>query len=256
MYKKMSLKVQCFGEFIGTGLIVLLGNGCLAASKLTTINLNHLEIEFISGLTASIAIYISYPLSGAHLNPIITISLWILNQTYKKKVIYYLISQISGAFCSSALVYYIYSNLLIDFEIKKKITRGSSESLALASIFSTYPYKNTNLIQIFNIEIIITIIFIILLMLLSNFKNKKNYFNVSPLVIGFFISILNIVMTPLVNFSINPALDLGPRIFIGMIGWGKIAFTGGINIPYFIIPILSSFIGTYIGIKLYTFIFN
>lgn len=86
-YRKKNIIKQCFVEFFGTGLIIFFGTGCLAASKLTNVNFNQFEISCIWGLGVSISIYFSSAISGAHLNPAITIFFWLSSKFNKKKVL-------------------------------------------------------------------------------------------------------------------------------------------------------------------------
>lgn len=78
------------------------------------------------------AIYLTAGVSGAHLNPAVTIALWLFACFDKRKVVPFIISQVAGAFCAAALVYGLYYNLFVDFEQTHHIVRGSVESLDLA----------------------------------------------------------------------------------------------------------------------------
>lgn len=89
---------QCVFEFLGTGLIIFFGIGCLATSKLTNFHFNQYEMSMIWGFSVSLSIYLSISISGAHLNPAITIFFWLFYKFNKKKVVPYIISQISGSF--------------------------------------------------------------------------------------------------------------------------------------------------------------
>ncbi len=84
------------------------------------------------------AIYLTAGVSGAHLNPAVTIALWLFACFDKRKVIPFIVSQVAGAFCAAALVYGLYYNLFFDFEQTHHIVRGSVESVDLAGTFSTY----------------------------------------------------------------------------------------------------------------------
>ncbi|MDE5285987.1 MAG: aquaporin, partial [Buchnera aphidicola] len=90
----------------------------------------------------SISIYFSYKISGAHLNPALTIFLWLSSQLHQEKVLPYIISQISGAFFFTMLFYFFDYNILIAFEKKHEIIRGTKNSLELASIFCAFPKNN------------------------------------------------------------------------------------------------------------------
>lgn len=71
-----SLKAACIGEFIGTGLIIFFGAGCVAAAQVAGATFGLWEISIVWGLAVAMAVYASAGLSGAHLNPAVTIALW------------------------------------------------------------------------------------------------------------------------------------------------------------------------------------
>lgn len=73
-----SLKAQCIAEFLGTGLFLFFGISCLAAMKVAGASFGLWEICIVWGLGISLAVYLTAGISGAHLNPAITIALWLL----------------------------------------------------------------------------------------------------------------------------------------------------------------------------------
>ena len=250
LYGKKNIIQQCIVEFFGTGLIIFFGTGCLAASKLTNINLNPFEISCIGGFGVSISMYFSSSISGAHLNPAITIFFWLSSEFHKKKVVPYIISQIFGSFFFTMLIYHLYDDALILFEIKNHIIRGTQDSLSLASIFCIYPNYNNSFIRDFIIEIFSTALFVIVLLQLNNKKNNKfscdNF--ISSILIGMLAFVINLVISPVNNISLNPARDLGPKIFLSLNGWGALSFTGGNdNFLYFLIPTIGPILGANLG---------
>ncbi|WAI11509.1 MAG: aquaporin family protein [Buchnera aphidicola (Macrosiphum albifrons)] len=250
IFSKNNIIKKCFVEFFGTGLVIFFGIGSLAASRLTNINLNQFEISCMWGFGVSISIYFSSSISGAHLNPAITIFFWLFAKFNKRKVLPYIISQIFGSFFFTTLIYYLYKNLLLSFEMKNHIIRGTYESLNLASIFCVYPNYNNSFIYDFIIEIFSTALFMIILLEFNNRNN--NYFShnrsIVPILIGLLVCMINLVINPLNNITLNPARDLGPKIFLSLTGWGVLAFTGGNNnILYCLIPIIGPILGTNLG---------
>ena len=69
----------------------------------------------------------------------------------------------------------------------------------------------------------------------------------APLLIGLLIAVIGASMGPLTGFALNPARDFGPKLFTSLAGWGSIAFTGGLAIPYFLVPLLAPVVGAIIG---------
>lgn len=145
--------------------------GCVAALKVAGATFGQWEISVIWGLGVAMAIYLTAGVSGAHLNPAVTIALWLFACFDKRKVVPFIISQVAGAFCAAALVYGLYYNLFVDFEQTHHIVRGSVESLDLAGIFSTYPNPHINFVQAFAVEMVITAILMGLILALTDDGN-------------------------------------------------------------------------------------
>lgn len=179
-----SLKGMCIAEFLGIGLIIFFGSGCVAALKLAGANFGQWEISLIWGLGVSMAIYMSSAISGAHLNPAVTIALWLFGDFDGRKVFPYILAQIVGAFCAAALVYGLYSPLFIDFEQTHRIARGSIEGLEIAAIFSTYPNPHISTSQAFLVELVSTTILMALIMVLTDDGNGIPRGSLAPLLIG------------------------------------------------------------------------
>lgn len=242
-----TLKGQCIAEFLGTGLLIFFGVGCVAALKLAGASFGQWEISIIWGLGVAMAIYLTAAISGAHLNPAVTIALWLFACFDRRKVIPYIVAQVAGAFCASALVYGLYYNLFVDFEQTHQMVRGSAESLDLAGIFSTYANPHISVFQAFLVETVITAILMCLILALTDDGNGIPRGPLAPLLIGILIAVIGASMGPLTGFALNPARDFGPKTFAYLAGWGEVAFTGGRDIPYFLVPIFGPIVGALLG---------
>ncbi|MBF3314021.1 aquaporin, partial [Leptospira borgpetersenii serovar Hardjo-bovis] len=71
--------------------------------------------------------------------------------------------------------------------------------------------------------------------------------SLAPLLIGLLIAVIGASMGPLTGFAMNPARDLGPKAFAWLAGWGNVAFTGGRDIPYFLVWALGQGVGAAVG---------
>lgn len=242
-----TLKGQCIAEFLGTALLIFFGCGCVAALKLAGASFGQWEISIIWGLGVAMAIYLTAAISGAHLNPAVTIALWLFACFDKRKVIPYIIAQVAGAFCAAALVYGLYQNLFVDFEQANQIVRGSVASLDQAGVFSTYPNPHISVGQAFLVETVITAILMCLILALTDDGNGIQRGPLAPLLIGILIAVIGASMGPLTGFALNPARDFGPKVFAYLAGWGEVAFTGARDIPYFLVPIFGPIVGACIG---------
>ncbi len=221
MSQTSTLKGQCIAEFLGTGLLIFFGVGCVAALKVAGASFGQWEISVIWGLGVAMAIYLTAGVSGAHLNPAVTIALWLFACFDKRKVIPFIVSQVAGAFCAAALVYGLYYNLFFDFEQTHHIVRGSVESVDLAGTFSTYPNPHINFVQAFAVEMVITAILMGLILALTDDGNGVPRGPLAPLLIGLLIAVIGASMGPLTGFAMNPARDFGPKVFALAGGLGQ-----------------------------------
>ena len=201
------LSSQCLAEFLGTALLIFFGTGCVAALKVAGASFGLWEISIIWGVGVSMAIYLSAGVSGAHLNPAVSIALCIFTDFEKRKLPFYIICQVAGAFCGALLVYTLYSNLFFDFEQSRQMIRGSEASLELASVFSTYPHPALSTGQAFLVEVIITAILMGVIMSLTDDNNGLPRGPLAPLLIGLLIAVIGSSMGPLTVFAMNPALN-------------------------------------------------
>ncbi len=246
-----TLSGQCIAEFIGTGLILFFGIGCVAAFKLMGARFGQWEISLVWGLAVAMGAYMSAGISGGHLNPAVTLALFCFGHFPGKKVLPYMLAQLAGAFCAAALVYLLYQNLFTLYEQGHHIIRGSVNSLQLAGIFSTYPAAEISVAQAFLVEMVITAVLMAVIMGLTDEGNGIPRGPMAPLLIGLLVAAIGAAFGPLTGFALNPARDLGPKLFTTLAGWGEMAMTGNRDIPYFLVPIFAPLIGALIGAGLY-----
>lgn len=97
------------------------------------------------------------------------------------------------------------------------------------------------------IELVITAVLMALILALTDDGNGLPRGPLAPLLIGILIAVIGGSMGPLTGFAMNPARDLGPKLFASLAGWGEIALTGGQSIPYFLVPLLAPVIGALLG---------
>ncbi|MDR6249488.1 MIP family channel proteins [Klebsiella variicola] len=166
-----SLRAQCIAEFLGTGLFLFFGICCLSALKLAGASLGLWEICIIWGLGISLAVYLTAGISGGHLNPAVTVALWLFACFPGRKVLPYIVAQVAGAFGGAVLAWILYSTLFTQFETVHHMVRGSLESLQLASIFSTYPAPELSIWHAALVEVVITSMLMGMIMALTDDGN-------------------------------------------------------------------------------------
>ncbi|WP_375748621.1 MIP/aquaporin family protein [Vibrio sp. HN007] len=248
--KDHTLMGQCISEFIGTGLLIFWGAGCVAALVLAGAPLGHWEICIIWGLAVALAVYCTAGVSGAHINPAVTIALAAFHGFEKHKVVPYIVSQVAGAFCAAALVYALYANLFVEWEVANGVARNTPEALATAGVFSTYPNPSLSFGGAVLVEFVITAVLMFGILALVDEKNGGPNGAMVPLLIGLLVATIGGAMGPLTGFAMNPARDFGPKLFAFLAGWDH-ALTGAKDIPYFIVPILAPIGGALLGGWLY-----
>ena len=246
-----TLKGQCVAEFLGTALMIFFGTGCVAALKVAGATFGLWEISIIWGLAVSMAIYFSAGVSGAHLNPAVSIALSLFAGFEKRKLPFYIAAQVAGAFCGAGLVYLLYVSLFFEFEQAHHMVRGTLESLELASSFSTYPNPAISIGQAALVEFVITAILMAVIMSLTDDNNGLPRGALAPLLIGLLVALIGASTAPLTGFAMNPARDFGPKLMTFIAGWGEMAFTGGRDIPYFLVPIFAPILGACLGAASY-----
>ncbi len=249
--RKISIDSRYLAEFLGTGVFLFLGIGSVAALKLSGITYSQWEISIIWGMAVALGVYLTAGISGAHLNPAVTIALWLFSGFQRHQVIPYIISQLLGAFCAAWLVYLLYHNLFISLENTLNIADEHEANIAFAQIFTTFPHDKLTLIQAFCVETTITAILLALILAIGDDNNGVPNGPLAPLLIGLLVATLGASFGPLTGFAMNPARDFGPRLFAFLTSKDSFALTGDKIFPYMFIPIIAPIVGGCLGAWIY-----
>jgi len=230
------------GEFIGTFLLILIGDGVVASvvlqgGKAENSGWNTIVITW--GLAVAFAIYAVGGISGAHINPAVTLSLAFIYEFPWYKVPGYIIAQMLGAFCGGVLVWIYY----IPHWSK------TEDKVSKLSVFSTVPAIRS-FIHNFVSEMIATalLIFGLLFIGTNNFSEGLN-----PLVIGGLIVLIGFSLGSTTGFAINPARDLGPRLAHFIL---PVHSKGSSDWSYGWIPVLGPFFGGVLGAAAYKMLYE
>lgn len=229
-------------EFLGTLILILLGNGIVAGALLRgsiSENSGWLTIVIGWGLAVTLAIFAVGNISGAHINPAVTIALAYAGDFPWDRVGGYVLAQLGGAFTGAVLVWIHYFHHF-------RQTENQTSKLA---VFSTVPaIRNvfSNLIS----EILATAVLVLGLLFIGANKFAEG---LNPLVVGLLIIAIGLSLGGTTGFAINPARDLGPRIahfILPIEGKGKSDWS------YAWIPIVGPIIGGLLGAMVYLSLFN
>ena len=255
------------GETLGTAILILLGGGVCAAVTLKASkarNAGWVAIAFGWGFAVMTAVYISAPLSGAHLNPAVTVALAIKNSDWSD-VPYYLGGQLLGAMIGAVLVWLAYYGQFHAHLTDKEIVGGPGAQATSAKaveaqeqgagpvlgIFSTGP-EIRNVVQNLVTELIGTVVLILAVLTQGLNNNGDGLGALGGLITAFVVVAIGLSLGGPTGYAINPARDLGPRIVHALL---PLPNKGGSDWSYAWIPVVGPLIGAAIAAGIYNVAF-
>jgi glycerol uptake facilitator protein len=248
------------GEFFGTMVLILFGDGCVAtfglfgsvvpaATEWTVIILGW-------GLAVMLGIYVAGAISGAHINPAVTLAFAVRGKFPWNKVVPYWIAQIAGAFVAALILYFVYQGALAHALAANHLAIGQIASATTYGgngygwIFYTGHRSFVGTFGAFGDEFIGTALLVGLIFAIVDVRNQPVQANLNPLIIGFLIVAIGASFGLNTGYAINPARDFGPRLWIAIVSGG--ASLSADNF-YFWIPIVAPLVGGAVGAFIYDF---
>lgn len=226
-------------EFAGTMVLVMFATGISGAGELFQAWSSFTELAFISGLGVALAIYIAAPNSEAHLNPAITLAMTVWRGFPAAKVLPYILAQLAGALSGAGLTYALYHNTV-------QASRQTGQEVGQFLFTQAAPYLSQS--QALVVELTLTAFLALVIFAVSDPNNSSlPRGNWGPLIIGLTVALLGSSFGTLTGFAMNPARDLGPRLWAGAMGYGQAAF----NSTYYLVPIIGPSLGALAGGFLY-----
>lgn len=241
------------GECLGTFLLVFFGCGVVAASVLTGAPGDLFGVAAVWGVGVAIAILVAAPLSGAHLNPAVTLALAVWQKLPARKIPRYLVAQLTGAFLAAALLYGLFGDALTRFESAHALVRGAPGSEASARIFGEYFSAAISHGRAFAVEVAGTAVLMLVILGLTDTRRREAPPAWSPWAIGLTVTVLITLFGPLTMACFNPARDLGPRLLSALAGWGALPFRVN-GAGWFTVYILAPILGAQIGACIHKFL--
>nr|XP_004543135.1 aquaporin-9 [Maylandia zebra] len=251
MKEKLGLRRDIFkeflAEFLGIFFLILFGCGSVAQMVLSRAGLGDiLSVHIGFTLGVMMAVYIAGGVSGAHVNPAVSLAMLILGKLPLKKFPIYVAAQFLGAFVGSCAVYGLYYDALMDFTKGEFIVTGEN---ATATIFASYPSKHLSVLNGLGDQVIATAALVICILAITDRKNIGAPKGMEPLSIGLIIAGIGVSMSLNCGYPINPARDLGPRFFTALAGWGMEVFRAGGC--WWWIPVVGPMVGGAVGAGVY-----
>jgi len=245
--KRNTLVGELSAEFFGTMILILFGCG-VVAQVVTGVDGgggDHDSISWAWGLGVTLGVYVAARISGAHLNPAVTIALAAFKGFEWAKVGPYALAQTAGAFVAALIVRFTYADLIgrIDPD-HTKVSQG---------IFSTSPAPDVGIGTAFADQVVGTAILVFVIFALTTAINNPPLANLGPLVVGLLVVAIGMAWGANAGYAINPARDFGPRLASWITGYEDAFFSANGSQLYFWLPIIAPIIGGLIGGALWMF---
>ena len=249
------LRPALIGEFVGTALLIVLGEGVVATDVLLNKASDKMMITTAWGLAVALAVYVCGRLSGGHVNPAVTLALAARGEFPRSRVLPYWSAQVLGAFVGALIIYADYAEAFRAFESNEHLTRGTMDSGKLvgtaaggAGVFATYPAFDV-VGRNFLSEFLGTAVLLLGVRALTDRRNAGPGGYMEPLALGALVWAIGLSLGGLTGYAINPARDFGPRLASALLGWGPAVFQS--HGYYFWVPIVAPLAGGLAGSYLY-----
>ncbi|SEB46765.1 glycerol uptake facilitator protein [Paramicrobacterium humi] len=261
---------EVLAEFLGTFVLIAFGDGvvAMAVAGLPGSGRTADPTTFFQGagdwllitwgwaFAVAFGVYVAGGVSGAHINPAVTLAFAVRRRFPWRKVLPYMAAQLVGAFVGAALVYLVYHDAIDAFNKALGTGRTDADGNITFSIFATFPapYFNGNMFGPFIDQVVGTMFLVMFVAAVIDLRNTAVKANLGPFMIGIAVAAIGMSFGANAGYAINPARDLGPRLFAWAAGWGDVAMPGTVDGSfswYFWVPIIGPLVGGVIGVLVY-----
>jgi len=195
-------------EFIGTFWLVLGGCGsAVLAAAFPETGIGFAGVALAFGLTVVTAAYALGHISGAHLNPAVSVGLWIGGRFEGKLLLPYIIAQVLGGLLAAAVLYFIATG------------NGSSIGSFASNGYDDYSPGKYSMAAAFLTETVMTAVFLIVILGATDERAPKGF---GGLAIGLTLTLIHLISIPVTNTSVNPARSTSQAIFAGGAALGQL----------------------------------
>ena len=236
-----SLAGELIAEFLGTMVLILLGTGVVAMVVLFDKG-GYTNITLGWGLAVAMGVYVAGRVSGAHLNPAVTLALAAFRGFPWAKVVPYSLAQTAGALAGAAIVFWDYRPAFHKADPLLDHTAG---------VFTTFPaFPEVLSAGLFD-QVLGTAVLVALIFAVTDERNQPPAANLAPLVVGLIVVAIGMSIGGMHGYAINPARDFGPRLLTVLAGFKNNGLTDGKLV--FWVPIVGPLLGGLAGGALYDY---
>jgi glycerol uptake facilitator protein len=248
--RRNTLVGELSAEVLGTFTLIIFGVGVVAQTVLTPFSAGAQSIHWAWGIGVVMGVYVAGGISGAHLNPAVTVALALWRKFPWGKVGPYALAQLVGAFLAAMVVRWNFWEAFDRFDPAK----GFKSQV----VFNTYPnnaadYANISQLGALRDQIIGTAVLVMLIFAITDARNMSPGANMAPFIIGLVVVGIGMAIGAAAGYAINPARDLGPRLAAWVSGWSN-AFNDQRGDFYAWVPIVGPLIGGPLGGWVYDFL--
>jgi glycerol uptake facilitator protein len=252
--RRNNLTAELLAEFLGTFTLLIFGLGVVAHFVLRNavgdpapapgLFGNFTTVNFAWGFGVVMGVYVAGGVSGAHLNPAVTVGLALRRGFPWAKVGPYIVAQLLGAFIAALLIRWNF------YEWFNQVDPGKTYDTQ--GVFSTGPGPGMSVLGGLRSEIIGTAMLLMLILAITDARNTAPGANLAPWIIGIAVVVIGMSLGATSGYAINPARDFGPRLASWLTGWSTAMNTSNGDF-YAWVPIIGPLIGGAIGVYLYDF---
>jgi glycerol uptake facilitator protein len=249
-------------------VLVFLGLGAVHVAVLTGALSGLWQVAIVWGVGVTLAVFLVGAVSGAHINPAITVALAVWGRHRRGDVAVYVVAQVAGAFAAAACLFLLFGPFLDKKERDKGVTRGHGGSEITAMCYNchfpspgpigdaaAYDAEKHRLHNELTSEpaacvgeFLATALLALVVFGVADPRNAAAPpSRLAPAFVGLAVAGLVAIMAPLTQACLNPARDFGPRLFAALAGWGRIALPGPRGLGFLTVYILSPTVGAVVG---------
>jgi MIP family channel proteins len=238
---------EAAAEFLGTFILIVFGVGVVAQTVLSReANGSYLAINLGWGLAVMLGVYVAGGVSGAHLNPAVTLALAVRRGFPWAKVPPFVIAQVAGAFTAAAVVFLTYHEAFAVFDGGTRQVLGAQGT---AGVFSTYPQPFLSTMGGFIDQVVGTALLMATILAITDQRNNATPPWLTPVIVGGIVTAIGVAFGFNAGYAINPARDFGPRLFTAVAGWGGGVFTAAS--AWWWVPVVAPCVGAVAGALTY-----